>query len=837
MFSFLARTVTKYRVYFVIFWAVLAVGFFVAAPKLSEVGVTDESQFLPQDTESTHARALLEEKFPTTDAPAGTATIVFYKASGLTEADIQATKEARDWLASANAPETVTGTVSVFDSDALRLRLLSADQTTLLMSVNLSVSALDETSKSAVAAIRDYLHSHYAGMTTYLTGETGFYQDLFQSVLKTIDQTTLVTIALVAVLLLIVYRSPVAALLPLITIGCSYLVARGLLGYLAAGGMAVSTLADAYLIVIVFGIGTDYCLFIVSRFREELANRDRHEANQYALRQIAPVIAASAATVVVAFLSMGVSRFGMTRTTGFSLAIGVAVTLIAGLTLTPALMSIFGRFVFWPALAHPASSAPRKGNGGWSRIGAFIASHPIPIAVSIILVLLIPYVTLSKFKSSADLISQMPGSAESVEGYRVMSEHFSIGEFSPAYVVVESPQVNLIETTGYSAVTHLADTIEAVPGVRRVDYFSGPQAQLTTSATGFQALAARLSQGMIDPLLATSLQSAGQQLPALALQYPGVAASQNFQQAIASTTQAADLLRQISTAPPASLPSLMTDLQTATKGLGDSLQALSAEFSPASSSALTAWLLSTYYSKDGTVTRLSVVLEDDPYSEAAQDTIKQVRAATTPALADLAGAEAYVGGEVAVHADIMSTNNADFGRVTILTTGGVLVVIIILLRSLLAPLYMVLTVLLNYGATLGIATWLILNVLGHNAMIYMVPMFVFVVLVALGADYNIFLVSRIREEAEQRPIKEAVARAVANTGGVITACGIILAGTFATLVSSPLQVVVQVGSAIGIGVLLDTFVVRALLVPALATLAQRWSWWPSRLSRKTTAAK
>ncbi len=832
MFSFLIRAVAKYRVYVVVFWVLIAAGLFIAAPKLSEVGVTDESQFLPQNTESSQARALLKEKFPTADAPAATATIVFYKAGGLTEADIQSTKAARDWLASAGGPDIVTGTVSVFDNDALRLQLLSADRTTLLMNVNLSVSALDETSKSAVDAIRDYLHSHYADasadVTAYLTGETGFYQDLFQSVLKTISQTTFVTIALVAVLLLIVYRSPVAALLPLITIGCSYLVARGLLGYLAAAGMAVSTLADAYMIVVVFGIGTDYCLFMVSRYREELATRDRHEANQYAVRQIAPVIAASAATVVVAFLSMGVSRFGMTRTTGFALAIGVAVTLMAGLTLTPALMSLFGRFVFWPA----RSSAPRKATGGWSRVGALIASHPVAIAVPIILVLLIPYVALPGLKSSSDLISQMPQNAESVEGYKVMSEHFSIGEFSPAYVVVESP-TNLLEAPAYSAVTHLADTIKAVPGVTRVDYFSGPQARLAASAAGFQALAAKLSQGTVDPLLTTSLQSAGQQLPALALQYPGVAASQNFQQAIANTTQAAALLQQLAAAPPASAPSLMVSLQTATKGLADSLQGLSFEFSPASSSALTGWLLSTYYSKDDTTTRLSVVLKDDPYSEAAQDTIKQVRQAAALSLTNLAGAKAYVGGDVAVRADIMSTNNADFGRVTVLTTAGVLVVIIILLRSLLAPLYMVATVLLNYGATLGVSTWLILNVLGHGSMIYMIPMFIFVVLVALGADYNIFLVSRIREEAERRPIKEAVARAVANTGGVITACGVILAGTFATLTTSPLQVVVQVGSAIGIGVLLDTFIVRALLVPSLATLAQRWSWWPSRLSRKT----
>jgi RND superfamily putative drug exporter len=142
---------------------------------------------------------------------------------------------------------------------------------------------------------------------------------------------------------------------------------------------------------------------------------------------------------------------------------------------------------------------------------------------------------------------------------------------------------------------------------------------------------------------------------------------------------------------------------------------------------------------------------------------------------------------------------------------------------------MVATVLLNYGATLGITTWIFTAILHQSGMIYMLPIFIFIVLVALGADYNIFLVSRIREEAHQRPLKEAVTHALANTGGVITSCGIILAGTFASLMTSSLQMVMQIGAAIAIGVIIDTFVVRALLVPSIAALLGRWNWWPYRL--------
>jgi len=114
----------------------------------------------------------------------------------------------------------------------------------------------------------------------------------------------------------------------------------------------------------------------------------------------------------------------------------------------------------------------------------------------------------------------------------------------------------------------------------------------------------------------------------------------------------------------------------------------------------------------------------------------------------------------------------------------------------------------------------------------MLPIFIFIILVALGADYNIFLVSRIREETDGRPLKEAISHAITNTGGVITSCGIIMAGTFATLTVSPLQMVMQLGTAIAIGVLIDTFIVRAILVPAIATLVGRYNWWPSKFGTK-----
>lgn len=832
MFSALSKFTIKYRIPIVVIWVAAAVILFLFAPKLSEVGVTDQSQFLPKSTQSSEASELIKEKFTSTTTIASRGIVVIYNAKGLNDNDMQEAQTIHDWLVSSSAPQEIERVTSIFENEALRSTLISTDQTTMMIITDFSVSPLSDAAKSVTAQIRDYLQQNHPKDGIYFTGDTGLFQDLFSSVQQTIDRTTLVTVILVALLLLLIYKSPIAILLPLVAIGCSFAVSLGILGYMGQAGAKFSTLSEAYLVVIIFGVGTDYCLFIVSRFREELRQKERNEAQNHSIKHIGPVIAASALTVVLAFLSLGVSRFGMNTTTGYALALGVAVTLIAGLTLVPAMMSIFGKYLFWPA---KISVAKKEGGFGWHTIGNWVSQHPVMVAIPIVVVLLLPYIALPHLTRSADIINQLPQGSESVEGYRVMTEHFAVGELSPAYVLIESKQGITTNTDSLQAIEGISQSLAGVKGVSRVDYYSAPSAQLSGLATQLRTIGDTLgpSSGLDQLAL---LQSSGQLLQNLALQYPGIVNSQNFLQAVQNLTDIADIVSQLSSAKPTDIPMLFAQLQGTIYQASDNLNGLVSEFKLESNTPFSAYLLNTYFSSDKTIARINVVLSGDPNSAETLNTVARLRdtVASSIELSSLTGSTAYVGGESAIHADIMLTNDADFGRVVSISIAGILIVIAILLRSILAPLYMVATVLLNYGTTLGIATWLFLDVMNHNSMIYMIPLFIFVILVALGADYNIFLVSRIREEAQERPIKEAVSHAVANTGGVITACGIILAGTFATLTAAPLQVVFQIGAAIAIGVIIDTFIVRALLVPALATIAGRWSWWPSSLFRRSS---
>jgi uncharacterized membrane protein YdfJ with MMPL/SSD domain len=414
-----------------------------------------------------------------------------------------------------------------------------------------------------------------------------------------------------------------------------------------------------------------------------------------------------------------------------------------------------------------------------------------------------------------------------------MNAHFPAGELSPLNLVIESPNGNMTSAASLQAIDAIARSLQSVQGVASVDYYAAPSSQLSALAAQIRSIGDAIGQGKgLDQI--SSVETSGQVLQSLALQYPGIVQSPNFQQAEFNLTQIGTIAAQISAANPAGVPSLLAPLQTAVFNLADNFNGLVSEFNLQSSTPFTIYLETAYFSTDKTIAKINIILSGDPYSPSTLKTVAQIRktAATSISSSSLAGSTDYVGGESAVQADIMLINDADFGRVVGLAVAGILIVIMILLRSLLAPLYMVATVLLNYGTTLGITSWLFLDVLKEGSLIYMMPLLIFVILVALGADYNIFLVSRIREEAQQRTIKDAVSHAVANTGGVITACGIILAGTFAILTIAPLRAVLQIGAAIAIGVTMDTFVVRALLVPALATLAGRWSWWPSGLFKK-----
>jgi putative drug exporter of the RND superfamily len=828
MFTFLARFTHRFKVLIILAWIVLAVVLLIVAPSLSKVGVTDDSQFLPRDTESIKAQNLIKTRFSSAVAsPPGSALIVVFNSQGLGSTDLTAARALYDWLKSSEAPGVISQAVSSLDNPALLSTLQSRDGTALLIELSFKEGSSSAPAREAVKSIREQTAKVRGQTTIYVTGGAGVSSDALTSIHQTIDKATLVTVILVVVLLLLIYRSPVAILVPLVTIGVAYLISRSLAGFIAQSGMAVSTLVDAYLVVTLFGIGTDYCLFMVSRYKEELLQHERSAASALTLQKIGPVILASATTVVVALLCLLISRFGMNRNSGLILAMGVTITLIAGLTLSPALISAFGRYINWPAKIRTQAS---RNTGLWHKIGQVIVRRSSILIISIIVVLAVPYLAIHQLHFSASMLSQMPDSMDSVQGYQILKDKFPAGELNPLDLVIESPAV-LSEPSGLQGIRAVAQAVSKIEGVSGVVYFAAPADDLYAASRQLRTLASGLGPATVGQL--SALKSLDGTLSSIAVKYPGVMVSPNFQSAVAVLQQISTVTAGLAVAPPQAQLAALNTLGAALNGVADSLQGLALEFNLQASTPFTDWLKTRFFSNDGTITRLYVAIRADPYSSQAIDLVAPIRqtAVRTLETSGLKEAHCYAGGVAADQFDILQTNDADFIRVLGLAVLGILLVTGILLRSLIAPLYMIVTVLFNFGATLGIATWLFFDVLHHDSMIYMLPIFVFVILVAVGADYNIFLVTRIREESQHKPLKEAIRDAVSNTGGVITSCGLILAGTFATLTTAPLQMVFQVGAAIGIGVLIDTFLVRALLIPSIATLLGRWNWWPSKLQK------
>jgi RND superfamily putative drug exporter len=835
MFIRLANFTARYKFAIIIFWIALSLVLLFLAPSLSSVGVTDDTQFLPRDTESIQAQKLLEERFPGSTADSsGSAVLVMHNPAGLTESDRQIIAALYNWLQSPSAPPVISRIQAVPVSSALQAVLESADGTTQLMYLSFSVASASTEARQAVEDIRSFITTLPPGPEIYLTGNAGVSADALTSIHQTINKATLVTVLLVVVLLLLIYRSPVAMLVPLLTIGAAYLVARGAAGFIAGAGVSVSSLVDAYLVVTLFGIGTDYCLFMVSRFKEEILKNDIRTAGSLTLRRIGPVILASAATVVVALLCLGISRFGMNRTSGYILAIGVVITLLAGLTLTPALIALLGKKLLWPARL---TGGQGRVSGFWHRLGQRVTARPWFFVLPIVIVLLVPYLALGGLRYSSSLIHQMPSDMGSVAGYELYEQHFPTGQMNPEFLLVELPPGQVYQQDYLPALQSLSAELQKLDGVTGVRFFASPAADLSGRAAQVQALAAGLSPATLSQL--SSLSQVGQELQDLAVAYPGLVQSVYFQSALAKIQEMSTALAAFNPLTLGDSSQLLEMVRAQLTDIGSQLAALASEFNLELDSAFSAWLKSVYLSADETLVRLDILLDCDPYSSQALDLIPQLRQTASESLsaAGLGATVCYLGGTAADQADILAVNDSDFVRVLILAVAGILIVTAVLLRSLIAPLYMIITVLLNFGATLGISTWLFLDLLHQSALIYMLPIFVFVILVAVGADYNIFLVTRIREESTVKPLKEAIRDSVANTGGVITSCGIILAGTFATLTTASLQMVFQVGAAIAIGVLIDTFLVRAVLIPSLAGLIGRWNWWPSRLFRRLSVKR
>jgi putative drug exporter of the RND superfamily len=354
------RAIVRFWPVVIAFWAVVATGLVLLAPSFDEVATFDDTSFLPEGARSVEGNRLIEDGWPDDDL-SNTMTIVIEREDAELSAEDAAWLEQQvDWLRSDDAPEVLGPVTTHFDDPNLEPTFVAPDDQAMFALAGIEIPAYTPRANEAVELVRDHVHTAERpdGLAVFVTGSVAVAADENVATQRTVERTTGLTLALVGIILLLVYRSPIAPLVPMITIGVAFLASRSVVSLLAQAGMSVSALYETFAIVIIFGAGTDYCLFLVSRYHEELVNgeasglepsrRLRVGTLTATVLVMLAVLGSSAATTVVGFSAQGAAQFGLYRTMGPALAISIAVTVVITLTLAPALMRLFGRRLFWP---------------------------------------------------------------------------------------------------------------------------------------------------------------------------------------------------------------------------------------------------------------------------------------------------------------------------------------------------------------------------------------------------------------------------------------------------------------------------------------------------------
>jgi RND superfamily putative drug exporter len=792
IFDLIANLVTRRGILIVLAWIGLAFLFGRYAPSWDEVSLDDDVRFFPKGSISVDGQELLERGFP--EATESSIVVVAERPDGpLSEEDRGFVGTLADRLEGLIGPEFAIATVTDFRDRYMDTILIGGSGEEGSGQASLTLIGVEATYASKQArlttnAVEDVLAELEGqvpeGLQLGLTGSAVVGHDMNESSNASIDTTTYATVALVIAILLAVYRSPLLALIPLVTIALSVFVAlKGLpaLRWVPGLDFQVINVTKVFVIVVLFGAGTDYCLFLIARYREERAHGfSIPEALGIAIRQVGAALVASAGTVIVGLGMLWFSSFAKIQYSGPAIALSLAVALVAALTLAPVLLRWFGRTIDWPFgppkplpideatpigsnghASRPLDQADAALRGPWGRVANLVSRRPATI-LTVSLLGMLPFALYgSRVPSNYGQLSDLPADASSKLGAAMIRDYFPIGELGPTTLLLASPELDFRTEEGREAIASLSDRLGAMPEVARVRSLSRP---------------------LGEPLEQTiRLSEAEQALPGF-IRRP---LEQARDALIDQGYQAAEPV-YVSTS-----PSDPDDL--------------------------------------GRITRLDLLLRLDPFSESgmnALDTIRgEVAALVAPDAGPLAGSQVGYAGSTPMLYDLRSSIGVDKQRMYLLVTLGVYAILVFLLRRPGICLYLIATVVLGYLATLGL-TDLVFQALHEGpepwqGLDWKVGFFLFVILVAVGEDYNIFLMSRVVEEERGHGIVDGTRRAVAATGGIISSCGLIMAGTFGSMLTGRLLALRELGFALAFGVLLDTFLVRPILVPAFIILLER----------------
>lgn len=690
---------------------------------------------LTDDQPSVIAQKLAEKEFPSGSGQP--ALLTWYRSTGITDGDLQSIQKFSEDLSKEKLPHQLDSIpLHKMPLPALKEQL-SEDGKAIIFPVLFDKDASTEDLNDSIEALDKRVSSIFEknplkttmkaddDLLVRVTGPVGIQVDATELFAQGDVKLLIATVILVLVFLLVIYRSPILALVPLIAVGFAYGVISPLLGIAGkeewvtfdSQGLSIMT-------VLLFGAGTDYCLFLIAQYRSHLEEEDNKlTALKKALGNSSGAIAMSGLTVVFSLLALLLAQYGSIQRFAVPFSLSILIMMIASLTLVPSLLSILGRVSFFPFIPRTEEMIkeralkkgkpvpePKEKHKVGRAFGRFITKFPKSITVATTLVLGLLAYSATNITYTFDTLSSFPEDMPSREGFQLISDHFTPGELAPLQVMVQT------EGKDVNAAEKLMD-------LNFVTKVSEPQ------------------QGTSDPNL---------------LSY-------------------------------------------------------------------------------------TVELKDNPYSNEAMNRIPVIKETLASSLksggVNQASNKIWIAGQTADQYDTRNVTDEDAKIIIPVIIVMIALLLFFYLRSLVAMVYLMTTVLLSYFSALGLG-WLVLHyIFDFNAIQGFIPLYAFVFIVALGEDYNIFMVSSIWKKSRNHALPLAVKEGVAKTGSVITSAGLILAGTFAVLTTLPIQVLVQFGIVTAIGVLLDTFIVRPFLVPALTVWIGKYVFWPSKPARKAAESE
>ena len=746
MFAALGRFTVRYRWPIIAGWVVVTFILVATLPSLSSVEKNSNSQFLPSSAASVKAGNLAA---PFTPRGASDTTLIAVVPRGsLTAEDNDAFARAERTI------RTLPRVTAVLDQGA------SANgraRTALIEVAVPSTSGKDAT--RLVQQIRSAMKATVkpTDLNLHLTGTVAQAVDQQSQNGHTEALTELLSVLFILMLLFLTFRSLLAPFVALLPSAVALIAAEPLIALSTHIGVQVSDLTPILLVVVLLGAGTDYGLFLIFRVREELRRgSDVDQAVSFSLCKVGESITFSGLTVIGALATVVVATFGLYQGLGPALAIGIAVALLANLTLLPALLAVLGRSVFWPRI--PRVCPPK--HGVWGRIAAKVVGRPVITLVTGLVIFGGLAMSMLAYAPSGFDDPPAPASSDSGMGQAAFVANYPASVSDPTSVLFRFPT-----------------SVWTDPGV-----LASAQHELARSSQ-FSSVT-----GALDPdgvfVSPADLVDAHQQLARLG--------------------------------PAALLPPEKPAGVTVSTAVYDAYKN-SAQF----------------VSSDGRTIQYQVALRaGSSTSTAAAYAIPQVRDAVTAVARSVGATDSGVNGYAPVASDVGGISGHDLIKILPIVMIVLALLLAVVLRSVIAPLYLVVSVGLSYLASLGLAVLVFELIGGQDGINFVLPFFMFIFIMALGQDYNILVMTRIREEAHHAPIRVAVRRAVEATGTTVTSAGLILAGTFGVLTATGNTQVQEIGLGLAAGILLDTFFVRTLLVPSVVVLLGRWNWWPSQLSHE-----